>query len=149
MKRSLLDHATFDPFAGLFGEFFDFAGPSARTHRSAALNAWVGKDDAKLSLEAPGVDPASIDVSIEADVLTIRGSRPLEELAEGETRHRHERFHGDFERSVRLPFRVDPSKVEAAYERGLLEVTLPRAESDKPRKIQVSAAKPVEAPKGE
>jgi len=60
-------------------------------------------------------------------------------LNEGESYHRQERGSGSFTRTVRLPFRVEADKVSAKYERGILQITLPRAEEDKPKKIQIKS----------
>jgi HSP20 family protein len=59
---------------------------------------------------------------------------------EGATYHRQERRYGAFLRTFRLPFRVDAEKVEASFAKGVLQIALPRAEEDKPRKITVRAA---------
>lgn len=104
-----------------------------------AINAWTTEDEEIVTAELPGVDPADIDISIVNDVLTISGERkPID--TDSELRyHRRERFTGKFTRSMQLAFAVDASKVTAAYENGVLKVTLPRAEADKPRKITVKA----------
>lgn len=101
------------------------------------VNAWVGESDVVVTAELPGVDPGKVDVSVVGDTLTISGTREAEPLKEGESYHRQERSHGRFTRSLQLPFHVEAGKVDAKYERGILRVTLPRAEADKPRKISV------------
>jgi len=68
---------------------------------------------------------------------TLRGSRQPEEVGEGVTFHRRERRFGSFTRTFRLPFDVDADKVEARFQNGVLSITLPRAEADKPKKIAV------------
>ena len=101
------------------------------------VNAWLGEGDIIIAAELPGVDPAKVDISVVGDTLTISGSRESEPLKEGESYHRQERGYGRFTRSLQLPFSVDAGKVEAKYESGILRMTLPRAEADKPRKISV------------
>ncbi|MCE5262672.1 MAG: Hsp20/alpha crystallin family protein [Deltaproteobacteria bacterium] len=101
------------------------------------VNAWVGESDVVVTAELPGVDPERVDVSVVGDTLTISGSREAEPLKEGENYHRQERSHGRFTRSLQLPFHVEAGKVDAKYEKGVLRITLPRAEADKPRKISV------------
>lgn len=103
------------------------------------VNAWVGEQDVVIVAELPGVDPAKVDISVVGDTLTISGSREAVPLKEGESYHRQERGYGRFSRSLQLPFHVEAAKVEAKYERGILKITLPRAEADKPRKIAVKA----------
>ena len=101
------------------------------------VNAWVGESDVIVTAELPGVDPGKVDVSVVGDTLTISGVREAEPLNEGENYHRQERSHGRFTRSLQLPFHVEAGKVDAKYEKGILRITMPRAEADKPRKISV------------
>ncbi len=104
-----------------------------------AMNVWTNEDSAIATAELPGVKIEDIEVSVENDTLTLRGSRQPEELAEGATYHRRERRCGAFTRSFRLPFRVEGEKVEATFENGVLRIYLPRAEADRPRKIAIKA----------
>jgi HSP20 family protein len=101
------------------------------------VNVFVGEGDVIVTSEIPGIEPNDIDLSVAGEILTLKGARKPLELKEGETWHRRERGYGNFVRTVRLPYTVDGSKVEAKYENGILKVTLPRAEADKPRKISV------------
>lgn len=101
------------------------------------VNAWVGEGDVIVTAELPGMDTGNTDISVVGDTLTISGFRKAEALKEGESYHRQERSHGQFKRTLQLPFRVEADKVEAKYEKGILRLTLPRAEADKPRKISV------------
>ena len=101
------------------------------------VNVWTGKEDAVVSVEIPGIDPDKLTISVDDQVLTISGTRPAEELKEGEVYHRHERPYGQFSRSIELPFRVDIDKVEAEYHNGVLSIKLPRVEEEKPRQIKV------------
>jgi HSP20 family protein len=101
------------------------------------VNIWSNSEDALLTAELPGVDPESIDVTVKDDTVTVRGTRPSEELPEGENYIRRERGSGTFVRSFALPFHVDADSVEARYRLGILEVRLPRREEDKPKKITV------------
>jgi HSP20 family protein len=102
-----------------------------------AINVWSNGDNVIVTSEIPGVDPAEIEISVEGESLTVSGSRTPEELKEGETYHRQEIAYGHFRRNVRLPFRVDSSKVEARHENGVLTIALPRIEEDKPKKIEI------------
>jgi HSP20 family protein len=79
-----------------------------------------------------------IDISLHDGTLTISGERKREGNNNGETAQRTERYVGTFRRSIALPTRVDPSKVTATYQDGILNVTLPKAEEAKPKQIQVS-----------
>lgn len=101
------------------------------------INVFASEDDVIITSELPGIDPADVDLSVKGDVLTMKGNRKPQELEEGQTWHRRERGSGSFYRNVQLPFNVDSSKVEADYTRGVLKITLPRAEAEKPKKITV------------
>jgi HSP20 family protein len=115
-----------------------FSGIGQSLNREAPpLNAWVGESDAIVAAELPGVDPGNVDISVVGDTLTISGSRDAAPLKEGESYHRQERDYGRFSRTIQLPFHVEATKVEAKYARGILTITMPRAEADKPRKIAV------------
>jgi HSP20 family protein len=99
----------------------------------------VGPEDAVVTVELPGMKPDDVEVEVKADVLSISGKRVAEELPENARFLRRERSHGEFVRKVRLPFPVDPDKVDATYSNGLLEVKLPRAESDRPKRITIKS----------
>lgn len=103
------------------------------------LNIWTAPDSALVVAEVPGILPEDLDISVVNDTLTLRGERKLEELQENQSLHRRERGYGQFSRTIQLPFRIDADKVEATFKRGLLHITLPRTEQDKPRKITVQA----------
>jgi HSP20 family protein len=105
-----------------------------------AVNIWTNQESAVITAELPGYDPKDIGLSVVGGVLTISGKRVKQELKEGEQYHREERGAGNFERSVRLPFLVDNEKVEANFKNGVLQINLPRAESDKPKKIQIKTS---------
>jgi HSP20 family protein len=104
-----------------------------------AINVWTNQDGAVVTAELPGIDPEDIDISVQNDTLTLRGSRKPEEAQEGGTFHRRERGCGSFTRSFQLPFQVEPDQVDASYAKGVLSISLPRAEADKPQKITIKA----------
>jgi HSP20 family protein len=104
-----------------------------------AVNIWTNADTALLTAELPGVAPEAIEVSVKSDTVTIRGGRELEAPGKGESDVRQERGAGSFVRSFSLPFVVDGQKVTAQYRLGVLQLTLPRAEDDKPKRIAVKA----------
>lgn len=104
------------------------------------MNVWTNNEGAVVTVELPGVNPEQIEVSVVGDTLTLRGKRVAEDLPEGARYQRRERFQGEFARSLQLPFTIDADHVEAQYENGILTITLPRAEADKPKRITVQAA---------
>jgi HSP20 family protein len=105
-----------------------------------AVNIWNGAESYVLTAEIPGIDPEKLDVAVVGDTVTIRGSRVPLELKEGETYNRVERGHGQFVRSIKLPKPLDAGKVEARYARGILNLRLPRAEAEMPRKIALKTS---------
>lgn len=105
-----------------------------------AVNLWLSGDSAVVTSELPGVDPKAIDISVVGKTLTIRGSREPEALKQDESYHRRERWQGQFTKTIEIPFNVDAGKVDAGFSKGILQITLPRAEADKPRKISVKSS---------
>jgi HSP20 family protein len=104
-----------------------------------AMNIWTDPEGAIVTAELPGINPEDIDISVQNDTLTLMGSRQSNGLQEDETYHRRERRYGRFTRSFQLPFHVEAGKVEAVFDKGILQVSVPRAEADKPKKITVKA----------
>ncbi len=102
-----------------------------------AVNLWVAADRATATMEIAGIAPEEIDISVAGKTLTVRGSRRPEETKEDEQYHRRERWYGQFSRSLELPFNVETDKVNARYSKGVLSVDLPRAEAEKPKKIEI------------
>lgn len=107
------------------------------TQEFPALNLWTSENGAIVQSEIPGIDPKEIDISLVNDTLTIKGSRNPDTLPEEHRCHRQERGCGQFTRSLQLPFDIQVDKVEARFSNGVLQIALPRAEADKPRKIGV------------
>ncbi|MFC1969875.1 Hsp20/alpha crystallin family protein [Chloroflexota bacterium] len=87
--------------------------------------------------ELPGMKKKEIDVSVVGNTLTISGERKAETEVKDEDYYRCELCYGKFSRPVGLPAAVDPAKVDASYENGILEITLPKVEAAKPKRITV------------
>jgi HSP20 family protein len=94
-------------------------------------------DQVFVSFDLPGVDPDSIDLTVERDMLTVTATRRIER-SEGDELLASERPQGTFTRRVLLGESLDTSKLEAAYDQGVLSITIPVAEQAQPRKIAVS-----------
>ena len=84
------------------------------------------------------MDPDDINIEVQDNVLTVSGERRFQEEVKEDKYYRIERRYGSFSRSIALPQTVDESKIEAKYENGVLEVTVPKAEIAKPKKITVA-----------
>jgi len=91
----------------------------------------------KITAELPGVNPEGVKISLENDVLTIRGEKQQIAAKATEQVHRYERCYGVFERSFTIPTTVDADKIDATYEHGVLTLTLPKVERARPREITV------------
>jgi HSP20 family protein len=108
------------------------------TFVNAHMNVSETEKEIRITAELPGVTEQDIDVSLDDDVLTIRGEKKFERTDEKETYHFVERSYGTFQRSLRLPFPVDPEQVQASFENGVLTVTVPKTgRQERSRKIQV------------
>ncbi len=101
-----------------------------------AINVGSTEDQVTVYLFAPGIDAKKLDISMQQNVLTVSGEREVarEEQA---TYYRQERFDGEFRRVLSLPDDVDPEKVEASYRDGIVQITVRRRESAKPRQIAI------------
>ena len=101
------------------------------------VNAYANEDGVALAAQLPGVQDGDVEISVFRDTLTLRGNR-APEGADPQAYHRRERGHGEFVRNISLPFQVDPDRVEATMQNGILRISLHRPEEDKPRRIKVS-----------
>jgi HSP20 family protein len=111
-----------------------------------SLSAWAPAvdiaehDDAyTVKMELPGVNKDEVKITLESNILTIRGEKKHEKDTKKENYHRIERIYGSFERSFTLPTTVKSDKIDAAYNNGVLQITLPKAEEAKPKQIEVKA----------
>jgi HSP20 family protein len=140
-----------DPFLSLHREvnrLFDDAfrgyGPQAGAAQGggnlipAHIDVSETEGEFRVRAELPGVTEQDVDVTLDDDVLTIRGEKRLERKDEKESYHVVERSYGTFQRSLRLPYAVDPEQVRASFEHGVLTVTLPKTkQQERTRRIQV------------
>lgn len=101
-----------------------------------AANVGATADVVEVYLFAPGIDPRSIELTMQQNLLLVAGKREIPE-DEKATYYRQERFSGEFRRVITLPDDVDPNRVDASYRDGVLQVTVKRQESARPRKIEV------------
>lgn len=113
--------------------------PGQAARRYPLMNLSQDRDHIYIEALAPGVDPATIDLAVLGNVLTISGEkRRHPEGIKPEAFHRSERAAGKFVRSIELPVAVDTAQVTAEYKHGIIIVTLPKAEAAKSKKISVS-----------
>ena len=138
-----------DPFQELasFSNRLNRSLNDVSTRTEDSFGAWappvdIFEKDHKLVIRAelPGVQKDDIEVGIENGVLTLKGERKREAEFNEDNAYRLERVYGAFTRSFSLPTTVDPSKIEAVYKEGVLQVTVPKLEAAKPKKVQIQAA---------
>lgn len=103
------------------------------------VNLFISGEDAVITTELPGIKPNDVEITVSGKTLTLKGSRISEDIGDNEAYHRRERWSGQFSKTVDLPFNVEVDKVNARYSKGILYITLPRAESEKPKKIEIKA----------
>jgi HSP20 family protein len=110
-------------------------------------SSWVPATDVsedtntiQITMELAGVNPEDVRISLEGNVLTIRGEKRQEDEENSERVHRIERIYGMFERAFVLPNTADPERIEAGYENGVLTVSIPKAERARPREIRVKSS---------
>jgi HSP20 family protein len=132
--------ASFDPFA----EFDRLARRASRAGYWTTVVRLVmpmdvirGKDEVQLRFDLPGVDPESIDVTVDRGVLTVTAKR-TEEHGEDEKLITRERVTGSFTRRLYLGDTLDSDKIEAAFADGVLNVRLPLLATAQPRKVEIS-----------
>ena len=130
----------------LFNAFFDAPGQTGTTNGSATARRWVpamdlGESDDHFVLRAdlPGMSEEDVRVEVESGTLTVAGERKAEHELSKEGYHRVERAFGAFSRSLTLPRDIDPEAVTAAFDRGVLEVRIPKPAERKPRRIAIGA----------
>lgn len=142
---SSIEGSLFDDFRRVAREMDQLFGgmPWPNGIRAAARGTYppinIGSTPSQVDvyLFAAGVDPNNLEISMQQNLLTIKGERRASAV-EGATYYRKERVDGAFHRVVTLPEDVDPDQVEASYRDGVLHVAIPRRESAKPRQIQIN-----------
>ena len=102
-----------------------------------AVDVAEGDDAYTVKMELPGVNKDDVKITLESNVLTIRGEKQAETEVNEKNFHRTERSYGSFQRSFTLPTSVKNDKIDAVYKDGILTVSLPKAEEAKPKQIEV------------
>ena len=101
-----------------------------------AVNVGQTPERVDVYLFAPGIDPKSLDISMQQNLLTVSGKRELK-VEEEASYYRQERFAGEFRRVISLPEDVDPERVQAKYVDGIVQIGIQRRESARPRQIEI------------
>ncbi len=124
--------------------FREWQGPESReeslttTNFAPPVDVYEDEHNITLKIEVPGIDEKDIDVRIENNTLTVHGERKFEKEEKEENYRRVERQYGSFTRTFTLPTTVDAEKVEANYDKGVLNVKLAKKAEAKPKQIKVN-----------
>lgn len=120
-----------DPFRG-----FDVP-PAGVNLLSPRVDLTEADGTFELTAELPGMDENDIEVTIDSDMLTIKGEKTEEHAEKEKNYHLTERRYGAFQRSFRLPPNVDTAAIKADFDKGVLKITMPKTEESKPKKIAI------------
>jgi HSP20 family protein len=140
----------------LFGTFFE-PQVSASNGEAArwvpAMDLIEEKDEYVLRADLPGVPEEDVKIELEDNVLTVAGERRSQREERREGYHRVERASGRFSRALTLPEGVDPQRIRASFDKGVLEIRIPKPEERKPHRVAISvgggAAETIEGGSGE
>ena len=102
-----------------------------------AIDVHETANEIVVTAELPGVKPEEVDVNLTGNILTIKGEKKEDVEQKGKNWHRIERSYGTFQRTFQLPETVDPERAKAAYDNGVLRVTVAKTEAARPRAIKV------------
>ncbi|MFN0090633.1 MAG: Hsp20/alpha crystallin family protein [Acidimicrobiales bacterium] len=129
----------FDPVRELdrmASTFFGNTGGASAGRMAAPMDVVRGKDAVTVHFDLPGVEPDSVELSVEKNRLILKTERRLD-VGEGENVLSRGRFHGELSRELFLSDNLDPSKAQAEFHNGVLTVRIPVAETAQPRKISI------------
>jgi len=128
----------------LFNSVFDTPANGGTTMRRwmPAMDLVETDDRFVLRADLPGLAEEDIKIELEDGTLTLSGERKAEHESKSEGYYRVERAFGSFSRSLTLPQGVDPEAVTASFDRGVLEVRIPKPEQRKPRRIEIGGSEP-------
>lgn len=121
----------------VFASFFDPPAAGVPTRWTPAMDLHDSGDAFVLSADLPGVSEEDIAIDVEGDMLSVSGSRTLDRRSDEGGTIRTERGFGSFQRRLTLPEGVDPERIEASFDRGVLEVRIPKPEQARPRRVSI------------
>ena len=123
-----------EPFAGFAG----FPGFAQKGDLTPLVDVTETKDQVLVNAELPGLDPQDVELTLENGILTIKGQKPRRPR-KGKGQHvlAHEIRYGAFSRSMALPGEVQADKASASFDKGVLKITIPKAENFKPTRVVI------------
>jgi HSP20 family protein len=129
-----------------FNDVFDRTGEeSSLTAWAPAVDIYETEQELVVKADLPEVDPKDLDIRVENNILTIRGERKFEKKVNEDNYLRIERSYGSFSRSFTLANTVNSEAIKAAYENGVLTLSIPKREEAKPKQIKVNVGTPAMA----
>jgi HSP20 family protein len=144
--RRPLDRTSLRRLNTILDEAID-AWPFQAQENGSLTSSWLPpcdvfeeKSAVKIVAEIPGVEAGDVRISLENNLLTIRGEKKQQAETQNERVHRYERSYGMFERTFALPTSVEVEKIDASYANGVLTVTIPKTERAQPREIPVKVS---------
>jgi len=146
MNNARFDRDPFEALMRLPDDMLRSLNPRAASPRehvssrvwSPPVDVYEDQDVIVIQAELPGMKQEDIDIEMTGETLTIRGERKFEDEQRRDRYVRIERQYGAFQRSFTIGIPIEENKVKATYRNGILEVTLPKAEVTKPKKVQVA-----------
>ena len=138
-----------DPMVSLVRMFDDFfrgpplssAGDGQGTIMAPKIDISETENELRIRAELPGVSQGDVEVMLNDDRLTIRAEREIEQEEDREDYHLVEMSYGTFQRTLQLPYRVDPDQVQARFENGILTISLPKSQAQqRSNRIEVQGA---------
>ncbi|WP_341790437.1 Hsp20/alpha crystallin family protein [Rickettsia endosymbiont of Polydrusus tereticollis] len=129
-------------FNEFFNDFYSLTNPGLTdTARNLAPRTDISETDTEYNLEVelPGVVQQNIELKIDNNILTIKGSREESSEDKNKNYHMRERYYGTFQRSISLPLNINEENVEARFENGILHIKIPKKEQSTSRKIEVKS----------
>lgn len=123
----------------LFEDFFGdgWWSPDRGTEWGPVVDVAETPETVVVTAEVPGINPKEVEISVNENVLTLRGEKKDEKEEKGKNFHRIERSYGVFSRTITLPCPIDGTKTEAESKDGVLTITLPKQKAAMPKKIEV------------
>lgn len=138
---SMIPGRSFTPSRDLFDRFFnDWDLPSLFSSENELIPAFdIAENDKEflVTAELPGIDAKDVEITISDGILSVKGEKKHEKEDKGEDYHRVERRFGSFNRSFRIPGKVESDKIDASYKDGVLKVLLPKTEGTETKKIDI------------
>lgn len=126
-----------DEMNRVFSDFLDETAEKGVSLLTPAMDLVEKPDVIQVKVELPGVKKDDVEITIKDDVLILKGEKREEKEEKGENRYYVERSYGSFARSLTLPSAVKTDQVKATFKDGVLEITMPKAEEEKAKKVEI------------